>query len=324
MYAGMEKSAWLNGRRVGIGGTDASAILGLSPWKTPLTIWLEKMGKATPQEETEAMRIGTELEDYVARSYTRETGREVRNHNRMVSDGGCLIGNIDRLVVPEGAKIAALKGEIRTDKILECKTSSKEWDEDGVPLYYQVQVQHYMGLCPSVTSADLACLFLTFRKHFEIYNIERDDEVIKEMQERLREWWDKHIIHGEPPKPTNEEDCKRLYERSTPSKKIYTSAGLSHSVEKYKQAKARLEAWKEIAQKRKDEIVAAMGDAEAIVDEKSGKPLATWKTCKDTEVVNWERMARTYWITNHPSGLPESEILRFTEKKTGARRFLVK
>ena len=34
-----ERTAWLNERRKGIGGSDVAAIIGLSPWTTPLDIY---------------------------------------------------------------------------------------------------------------------------------------------------------------------------------------------------------------------------------------------------------------------------------------------
>ena len=57
-----ERTAWLNERRKGIGGSDVAAIIGLSPWTTPLDIYEQKLGIALPSEETEAMYWGTALE----------------------------------------------------------------------------------------------------------------------------------------------------------------------------------------------------------------------------------------------------------------------
>ena len=55
------KEAWLSERRKHITGTDVAAILGLSRFKTPLRVWLEKKGEIEP-DENEAMRWGKRLE----------------------------------------------------------------------------------------------------------------------------------------------------------------------------------------------------------------------------------------------------------------------
>lgn len=313
MYAGLAKEEWLAKRASGIGGSEAAAVLGLSPWETAVSVWLRKTGRAAPKEETEAMRIGTELEDLVARRYTEETGREVRNHNSMLTDG-CLLGNIDRLVIPAGKKSAAYKGVITTDRLLECKTATREW-EDGVPLYYQVQVQHYMGLAPSVQRADVACLFL-LRKHFEVHTVERDDEAIKDMQEYLRAWWEKHIVKGEIPQPTCESDVKQLYKRSNPGKTITANEELARTVEKYKRLKEQIDRRTELLNMRREQIILAMRDAEFIAAA-DGKPLVSWKSGKPTQKTDWKSLA----VSLNPT---KEQIAEFTREDAGIRRFLVK
>lgn len=307
------REEWLAERKSGIGGSDAAAILGISPWATPVNVWLDKTGRAAPREETEAMRIGTELEDFVARRYSQETGREVRRFNRMVHRG-CLLGNFDRLVVPEGEKVASHMDEVRTDTLLECKTSSREWDGE-VPLYYQTQVQHYMGLEPKLVHADVAVLFLG-RKHFEVMRVERDDEVIHAMQERLTAWWDEYVVGDKMPPPMNEADCKLLWARSNPGKTVETTEEIAEKLRKYADAKETERAVKDIAAALQSDICAFMGDAEILVG-LDGKPLLTWKSAKDSMKTDWEAIAKELGAT------PEL-IAAHTEAKPGSRRFTPK
>lgn len=307
------REEWLAERRSGIGGSDAAAILGLSPWTTPVGVWLDKTGRALPQEETEAMRIGTELEDFVARRYTQETGREVRRFNRMVHFGW-LLGNFDRLVVPEGEKIASYQGEVRTDTLLECKTSSREW-EDGVPVYYRTQVLHYMGLERRLQHADVAVLFLT-RKHFEVYRVERDDEVIAAMQDRLVQWWKEFVVGDKMPPPTNEEDCRLLWARSNPGKSVETTAEIKEKLERYVALKEDERKAKEAAELVKSDICAFLADAEVLTGA-DGKPLLTWKSAKDSSKTDWEAVAKSLGTKEQV----EEAVGRFTVSKPGARLF---
>lgn len=282
-----ERQEWLAERRKGIGGSDVAAILGLSPWATPLTVWLEKTGRSPGKPETEAMRIGTELEDFVARRYSQEMGRVVQRFNRMLHKG-CLLGNLDRLVVPEGQKVASHMGEIRTDTFLECKTTSIDW-KDGVPLYYLTQIQHYMGLDEHLKHADVAVLFLN-HKRFETYRVERDDIIIKAMQARLAAWWDEHIVGGKMPPPTCEDDNRIIYGISCPGKKIVADADIKRKLEQYKEAKAAEKAAKEQVETLKTDICAFMKDAETLTDE-NNNTLATWKNNRDKRKTDWEGLA---------------------------------
>lgn len=308
-----ERNAWLAERKQGIGGSDAAAVLGISPWATPVTVWLDKTGRAPAKEETEAMRIGTELEQFVAERYCEATGRKVQRFNRMMHVG-CLLGNFDRLVIPEDGKVASHMGEVRTDTLLECKTSSREWD-DGVPLYYQTQVQHYMGLEPKLAHADVACLFLG-RKHFEVFRVERDDAVIKTMQERITAWWNEYIVGDKMPPPTNEQDCKHLWARSNPGKTIVTTREIAERLNDFNNQKAMEKLAKENAAKAMSDICAFMGDAE-ILTAPDGKPLLTWKSAKDSAKTDWEALARAL-------GATEAQIHDYTTMTAGSRRFTPK
>ena len=42
--AGMSRDAWLVARRHSLGGSDAAAVMGLNPYKSPFALWAEKTG----------------------------------------------------------------------------------------------------------------------------------------------------------------------------------------------------------------------------------------------------------------------------------------
>ena len=50
-------------------------IAGLNPYSTGYSVWMDKLGEAEPIAETEAMRQGTELEEYVAKRFCERTGK---------------------------------------------------------------------------------------------------------------------------------------------------------------------------------------------------------------------------------------------------------
>ena len=71
-YKDMTHDEWLAFRRGSIGGSDAGAVIGLSKWETPYSVWADKLGMTAAKEDNEAMRIGRDLEDYVAKRFCEE------------------------------------------------------------------------------------------------------------------------------------------------------------------------------------------------------------------------------------------------------------
>ena len=80
----MTQDEWLAQRRNAIGGSDAASIIGLNSFSSPFAVWLDKMGMAEPSEENEAMRLGHDLEEYVAKRFTEATGKKVRRKNAII------------------------------------------------------------------------------------------------------------------------------------------------------------------------------------------------------------------------------------------------
>ena len=108
---GMSREDWLTERRKSLGGSDVAGILGLNEYSSPYSVYADKLGLLPEKEDTEAMRIGRDLEDYVASRFTEKTGKKVRRENSIIRnpDYPYLHANVDRVVVGENA-------------VLECKT----------------------------------------------------------------------------------------------------------------------------------------------------------------------------------------------------------
>lgn len=68
---------WHVWRSHGIGGSDAAAVLGLSPWCTPLLLWQRRTGRAPEEAVNWAMRRGQRLEPVARRAYQELTGTRV-------------------------------------------------------------------------------------------------------------------------------------------------------------------------------------------------------------------------------------------------------
>jgi putative phage-type endonuclease len=187
------REAFLAERLLGIGGSDAPVILGLSTWKTPLQLWMEKTGRTADTKESPILRRGRKLEVVVASEYEIETGRKVVTVPGLARhpEHDWMIGHPDRA-------IEAMQHE--TPGILEAKAANvfriREW-EDEAPLPAQVQLQHYLAVT-GATWGSVAGLLGGIE--FKYQDVERNDEFIAALISRERAFW-KLVQDDTPPEP---------------------------------------------------------------------------------------------------------------------------
>ena len=184
----MPHEEWLRHRQRSIGGSDAAAIVGLSAYVSPYTVWADKLGKIPPSEDNEAMRQGRDLEQYVAERFAEATGKKVRRENNILinPDFPFAHANVDRIVIGEDAG-------------LECKTTNqlnlKKFKNGEFPDHYYVQCMHYM-MVTGCSKWYLAVLVLG--REFLWFEIERDEEEIAALAKSEQEFW-KCVEQGVPP-----------------------------------------------------------------------------------------------------------------------------
>jgi len=249
----MDKLEWLKERQRGIGGSDVGAILGVNKWKTPFEVYLEKTEEITEVKETsEAAYWGTELEELVAKEFSKRTGKKVRRDSRHLVHPKYpfMVANIDRRVVGENA-------------ILECKTANqflaKEWKDDEIPASYILQCQHYM----SVTGAEkcyIACLIGGQR--FIYKEIPRDNELIEMIIAAEKEFWEEHVMKRIPPaldgSSAAEKYLNERYSNPTPYSEINLKSEYKDMINEYLQLKENMKALetrlKEIENNIKNEL----------------------------------------------------------------------
>ena len=199
-----ERDEWLDWRRQGIGASDIAAILGISPWASPWSVWADKMRLLPPQPDSGKMEFGRRAEAMIASWFEDETGldvdfiagEEIRlqhpDHDwaRSSPDG----------VVYEGIKSATPLGG------LEMKTApaGKRWDE--IPAHYQAQGQWQMHTSSKWERVWFAVLH---GWRLEIYELERDQADIDMMAERASEFWHDHVLAGVEPEVDGHEATAR-------------------------------------------------------------------------------------------------------------------
>lgn len=160
-------------KQKGIGGSDVATILGLNPYKSIFTLWLEKTGQIEPPVlNNEYIEWGNILEPVIREKFAKETGFEVEeNHWVMLHDQhDFMVANVDGEVTDP--QFAGKKG------VLEIKTAGErmrdQW-ENGPPNHYMLQLQHYLAVL-DYSYGYVAVLI--GGNTFKYYLVERDDYVI--------------------------------------------------------------------------------------------------------------------------------------------------
>lgn len=276
----ISREEFLRRRKSGIGGSDVAAIAGLSPWRSPLDVYYDKLNielgadgweEMSPMGETAARYWGSVHEAAIGKAYTAVTGRKIQHYNRLLvhPDKEYFIGDVDFLAYCEdGSRPAKPKGEIVTDKGIECKTARFAGDDwgthgtDEIPVWYLTQVQWYMGLRPILRSFDVPALF--GGSDFRVYTVWQDITIIHRLQAIAVDFWENHIQKQVPPPPRSMEEVQRLYNTADLGKALFATQEIEKTVLRYREVSAaRLQMEKE-EKMLKDEIAVAMGDAETL------------------------------------------------------------
>ena len=210
----LSKEEWLQYRKKGITGTDAGAITGLNPYSSAFQVYQDKTTDVIEEFDSERLRQGRDMEEYVAYRFEEATGKKVHRANAIYQneEHPIMLADFDRIITGEKAG-------------LECKTvspySSDKWDDDSIPLHYQMQCQHYLAV------SGFDCWYicaLIFGEKLIIHKIERDEELINNLITIEENFWNNHILAGVMPDPDGSDSCSdaiaKLYQKSEAGKTI--------------------------------------------------------------------------------------------------------
>jgi putative phage-type endonuclease len=184
-----DREQWLAWRTRGIGASEIAGILRISPWQTPYSIWQAKVGGGSSGTgpSPEAMHWGKLLEDAILDECEHRLAVTIAARQVPVTH-------------PDHPWAIATLDGIWTDTqlgqgVVEAKTTgTPRWDD--VPDYYQAQVQWQL----EVTGMDqgwVACLHQG--RHLTLWPITRDPEIGEGLVAVAGDFWQRHVLGGEPP-----------------------------------------------------------------------------------------------------------------------------
>lgn len=304
-----DKAAWLEKRKHYVTGTDAAQLLGISPFGSKFSVWLDKTGQGQEIAQTGAMRAGLAFEADILKMYAEDTDAKVEHmdgYDLLTSCKyprlGCsLDGWNHTLGIPVDAKNIRFKDH--------------RWGEawtDEFPDYYKTQLQVQM----MITGAKFAHLAVMFSgQDFFIYQMEWDDELAKAIVDAADAFWP-HVEMMEMPEAGGDDSTtnfiKDKFAVGTPDLEKEADDDLKKYVEAYTNASAA----EKDAKAKKDEagnrIKVFMGDATVIPG------WCTWKNAKDSQKTDWQAVAEAAMA--NMSVLERDELVaKYTETKPGAR-----
>ena len=209
----MSNEEWLGHRRSFIGGSDAGAVMGLSTYGSPLTVYLEKKNMAHV-EENDAMLRGSIMEPYI-RQLTQRAFPYLQIEEApyiFCSQVNPFMGaNVDGFILIDEAKLKAdadfqalISGKeagVKGLGIFEAKSSQSGYGfgNNELPDSYYAQVQHYL----SVDDLQWALLtvYIIDKNKIRHYIILRDVEFITRMVSEEKDFYDNFLIPGVMPAP---------------------------------------------------------------------------------------------------------------------------
>ena len=278
LRADAPREEWLAVRNTGIGGSDAGVILGLNKWKSPITLWAEKTGRAEPEDLSgnEAVYWGTKQEPLVAERFYEETGKKVKRRGTLRSRPyPWMLANVDRWVVGEKAGL-----EIKTTNAF----SAAAWDGDEIPDSYYAQCLHYMA----VTGAEKWYIaVLIGGQDFRWKKIERIDRDIDLLIEKESKFWELVKSDTMPAPIDSSESTARTLS------KMYSGGGdpvelpkfAEDIIARYDALTAKKKQFDTAIQGCKNELMGLMQNAETATATVNGRKI-TWKTGKPRETVS--------------------------------------
>lgn len=256
---GMTRERWLELRRNGIGGSDASVVMGKNPWRSIQQLWEDKTGKTPVQENSnEYTYWGNVMEGIIRKEFMNRTGLKVRQKHFMMfhPQFQFMFADVDGIVTDE-------RGE---KCIFEAKTVSQyreeEWRDGKIPVEYMMQVQHYLAVC-EMQKAYIAALI--GGNHFIYHTILRDEGMIAELVHAEKQFWNYNVKCDIRPEIDDSSATKDFLDkkyRDSVKDSVKLDRSLEAVLKQYQEVESQL---KDMEQKKNglsNQLKAALGEHE--------------------------------------------------------------
>ncbi|GHT17545.1 hypothetical protein FACS1894189_3610 [Planctomycetales bacterium] len=306
-----------------IGGSTIAAILGLSKWQSPHSVFLRLTGKLESDQEGETLERGKAAEPVVASMYALNHPEYIVEEAGMMTNAEheYLVASPDRLLFDAQNYDTPVSGlEVKTADLMLLSEWGEE-DTDEIPVPYLCQCQWYAGFF-GVQDWKLAVGFvksgtrkvIQYREYCVKHNQERYDAMIS----RAIDFWEQHVVTGnEPPITEPDSDTIRYYRSKYPAhesgKWIEATNEVETLAKKITESQFRFKEAEHDFETYKTQMIALLADAEGV---KTSAGNITYRQSKPTLKTDWKTVAEAMLT-------PKAVIDQFTTETPGSRRFLI-
>ena len=194
-----------------LGGSEAAAFYGKSPWQTRIDIFYRKTGRESfikDASNEESLRLGHELEPLVRSWFSRETGFKVETYPKMVVNSRWphLAANIDGLLETEEG-IGIYEGKTTNSANIE---AVRNWKKGEVPIYYLMQCFFYMAVL-DLPFTYICCAWAFGSQHMNYVKVDRlPSDVEEEFMNSLERFMAYNVAGDIMPEMPDETDSKLI------------------------------------------------------------------------------------------------------------------
>lgn len=252
--ASSARTNWLDWRRTGIGGSDAPVVAGVSEFKSRTQLWLEKTNIVKPDELTSSpIKWGHRLEPVIASTLQELIGCQYAGDQVCFQsdDRPWQLATLDRLTTDN--RII----EMKSVNPAKAKTLGEDGDSDSLPASWVLQAQHQMA----VTNFDVVifAVFVGTLEEIRIYDVERNDQLIDQLNEVEAEFWE-NVQTKTPPLAIDVRDSEALVKHlGVQEGQIALPQSIEEIVDEYEAIKAQIAILEDMKGSAKAKIIDSLG-----------------------------------------------------------------
>jgi putative phage-type endonuclease len=261
-------------RHLGIGGSDCASALNLSRYKTQYELWEEKTNpELKKQNNSVAMELGNELENFILRKYSEKTGFKVEKPSitYVSKKYPWMYANLDGVILDQPA-------------LFEAKTTGffnkEDWGNEGdqLPDEYILQCAHYcivMSEYKDVEYVDIEALGMANRQ-FRSFKYERNQKLEERIIEEEHKFWNLYIKGNTPPPLTKNDDLNKIFALAKEKSTIVADNDVSNLFYNLHDLKKQIKISENRIEEIETKIKTYMNEHENLIDI-NGNELITWR-----------------------------------------------
>lgn len=292
-----------------IGSSEAATALGYDPWGSELELWLRLTGRIPrrdPSSGTPATYRGSALEWGLIQWAARQVGaaqvmagpgldQQPMRHPTLYFLHSRVDGYFRMDTEPGPATVLA---DAKTSRYLEAEVDTPmgvlpAWGEAGtdqIPRWLKPQMLVHLACHPLAERVVVPALG-TVDDDFRLYQIERDEGLIRRLEDALGRWWDLRIEQGVAPAPDGKPRTDRALDRALaakPGRVVVATpeeAAMVRAAATKREAARAMEAASDMVRQA---VKVRLGSATEFMDP-DGRLLATWREGKNGRTFRWKQ-----------------------------------